>query len=217
MATLPGETRPEFLLMTPFTPRNKNNLIGLMMGRSDGENLGEVSVLLLSKQELIPGPLNISAYINQDANISRDLSMWNQQGSRVIRGQILVLPIGNTFLYVTPIYLQATEGSMPQLRKIVLGHGNRLIYTDTYADALAALARSEGGVAAAPEAAPATVTSTGASPPGAPLPPAAGSDVRLQRVRDHLRRYREFATQGRWSEAGKELEALEAEVRQQSK
>jgi uncharacterized membrane protein (UPF0182 family) len=209
MADLPGENRPEFLLMTPFTPRNKNNLIGVMMGRCDGENLGGLTVLMLSKQELIPGPLNISAYINQDTNISRDLSMWNQQGSRVIRGQILVLPIGNTFLYVTPIYLQATEGSMPQLKKIVLAHGSRLIYENTYEDALKALAAG-GGNAPAPPSAPSAPTATTAAPPPPTAPPS--DAAALQRVRDHLRRYRDLAAQGRFSEAGKELEALEAEV-----
>jgi uncharacterized membrane protein (UPF0182 family) len=214
MAVLPGETRPEFLLMTPFTPRNKNNLIGLMMGRCDGENLGGVSVLLLSKQELIPGPMNISAYINQDPTISRDLTFWNQQGSRAIRGQILVLPVGNTFLYVSPIYIQATEGSMPQLKKVVLGHGNRLIYTDTYDEALKELARS-GGVGAPATVETSATTAAPTATPSAPAPSAPpGADARLQRVRDHLARYRELAAQGRWSEAGKELEAIEAEVRQ---
>ena len=111
MATLPGESKPEFLLMIPFTPRNKNNLIGLMAARCDGEHLGEMVVLLLSKQELISGPMQIAARINQDQNISKDLTLWNQQGSHVLRGQMLVLPVGNTFLYVDPIYIQATEGA----------------------------------------------------------------------------------------------------------
>jgi len=195
--------------MTPFTPRNKNNLIGVMMGRCDGPNLGKVSVLLLSKQELIPGPMNISAYINQDQNISKDLTLWNQQGSHVLRGQILVLPVGNTFLYVDPIYIQASEGSMPQLKKIVLAVGNRLVYADSYEQALAQLG-SEGAPAAAQ-------TSSTTSPPSATtaIPaPAPGGDPRLQRVRDHLRRYRELVSQGRWSDAGKELEAIENEVKQ---
>lgn len=208
MATLPGESKPEFLLMTPFTPRNKNNLIGVMMGRSDGEHLGKISVLTLSKQELIPGPMNISAYINQDQVIAKDLTMWNQQGSRVIRGQILVLPVGNTFLYITPLYLQATEGSMPQLKKVILGHGNRLIYANTYDEALKELARSGGTGSTPPSETGQTQTQTQTTT-AAPAP-AAGADQRLQRIRDHLRRYREFGSQGRWSEAGKELEAIEA-------
>jgi uncharacterized membrane protein (UPF0182 family) len=198
--------------MTPFTPRNKNNLIGLMMGRSDGQHLGSMSVLQLSKQELIPGPMNISAYINQDQNIAKDLTLWNQQGSRVLRGQILVLPVGETFLYIEPIYIQASEASMPQLKKVVLGHGNHLIYADTYEQALAELA-GRGGFSAAPPPGAEQTTST-PSTTGAPPPPSVPATVeaRFQRVRDHLRRYRELASQGRFSEAGKELEALEAEV-----
>ncbi len=212
MATLPGSSKPEFLLLIPFTPRNKNNLIGLMAGRCDGEHLGDLSVLLLSKQQLIPGPMNISAYINQDQNISKDLTLWNQQGSHVLRGQILVLPVGNTFLYVDPIYIQATEGSMPQLKKVVLAVGNRLIYTDTYDEALAQLAAGwkPAGAPGAPLISSAAPAASGAPAAAAALTP----DVRLQRIRDHLRRYRELASQGRWAEAGKELEAIEAEAKQ---
>ncbi len=140
VAQLPGEKQAEFLLMTPFTPRGKDNLIGLMAARCDGPHLGEVVVLMLSKQELIFGPMQIAARINQDQTISKDLTLWNQQGSQVLRGQTLVLPMGNTFLYVDPIYIQATEARMPQLKKVVLAVGNRLIYKDTYEEALAQLA-----------------------------------------------------------------------------
>jgi uncharacterized protein len=207
MATLPGESRPEFLLMVPFTPRNKNNLIGLMAGRCDGQHLGDMTVLLLSKQQLILGPMNVSANINQEQTISKDLSLWNQQGSHVLRGQILVLPVGNTFLYVDPIYLQATEGSMPQLKKVVLAAGSRLIYTDRYDEAVAQLAQSSGQ--------PLEQASAPASggPPAVAAPASANSTV-VQQIRDHLRRYRDLAAQGKWAEAGKELEAIEAAVRQ---
>jgi hypothetical protein len=208
VATLPGQAKAEFLLLVPFTPRSKDNLIGLMVARCDGEVLGQVEVLQLSKQKLIFGPMQIGARINQDQNISKDLTLWNQQGSQVLRGQILVLPVGDNFLYVDPIYIQATEARMPQLKKIVLAVGDRLIYADTYDQALAQLSSGAQQLiqqtAAAPPSAPQV--------PGAPPPPAA--DQRLQRVRDHLRRYRELAAQGKWSEAGKELEAIEAEVRQ---
>ena len=140
VASLPGESQAEFLLMTPFTPRGKDNLIGLMAARCDGDHLGEIEVLMLSKQELIFGPMQIAARINQDQTISKDLTLWNQQGSQVLRGQTLVLPVGNTFLYVDPIYIQATQAKMPQLKKVVLAVGNRLIYADTYDEALAQLA-----------------------------------------------------------------------------
>ena len=136
-ATLPGETKPEFLLMTTFTPATKENLIGVMLARCDGDKLGEIVVMQLSKQELILGPMQVNARINQDQNISKDLTLWNQQGSQVLKGQTLVLPMGDTFLYISPIYLQATEARMPQLKKVVLAMGNHLIYADTYEQALA--------------------------------------------------------------------------------
>jgi uncharacterized membrane protein (UPF0182 family) len=157
--------------------------------------------------------MQIGARINQEQTISKDLTLWNQQGSQVLRGQILVLPVGNTFLYVDPIYIQATEARMPQLKKVVLAVGNRLIYTDTYDEALAQL--STGAQQLIQQAG----TGSTPGPGGTPAPAAAGAapatpaDARLQRIREHLRKYRELAAQGRWSEAGKELEAIEAEAR----
>src|SRR5437588_13063010 len=133
--------------MIPFTTRNRDNLIGLMMARCDGDHLGEKVVLLLSKQEIILGPMQVEARINQDQNISKDLTLWNQQGSQVLRGQMLVLPIEHTFLYVEPIYIQASQAKMPQLKKIALAVGNTLIYVDTWEQALGQLG---GGAVAAP-------------------------------------------------------------------
>ena len=207
VATLPGSDKAEFLLLVPFTPRTKDNLIGLMVARCDGEHLGEIVVLLLSKQELIFGPMQIAARINQDPTISKDLTLWNQQGSQVLRGQTLVLPVGNTFLYVDPIYIQATESRMPQLKKIVLAVGNRLVYADTYDQALAQLASTSQQITQQTSASPSPPPGPGQPPPSAP-----NADPRLERIRQHLRRYRELAAQGKWSEAGKELEAVEAEV-----
>ena len=209
VATLPGEQKPEFLLLVPFTPRNKDNMIGLMAARCDGEHLGELLFLLLSKQDLIFGPMQIEARINQDQIISKDLTLWNQQGSQVLRGHLLTLPIGDTFLYVEPIYIQASEARMPQLRKVVVAMGNTLIYRDTYDQALADLAGVMQGLPAAARAAPAPGAPAGAAAPP-PAPPSAGA--RLDVIRGHLRRYRDLAAQGRWAEAGKVLEAIEAEV-----
>ncbi len=201
VATLPGETEPEFLLLLPFTPRNKDNMIGLMVARCDGPHLGELLFLLLSKQALIFGPMQIEARINQDQNISKDLTLWNQQGSQVLRGQILVLPVEDTFLYVEPIYIQAAEARMPQLKKVVLAMGNLLIYRDTYEQALEELAGFREG---------APVLASSPAQAAAPAVLAADRADPLEAVRRHLRRYRELSAQGRWAEAGKELEALEA-------
>jgi len=212
VATLPNEDKPEFLLLTPFTPRTKDNLIGLMLARCDGEHLGEIVVLQLSKQELIFGPMQIAARINQDQTISKDLTLWNQQGSQVLRTQTLVLPVGDTFLYVDPIYIQATEARMPQLKKVVLAVGNRLIYTDTYDQALAQL--SEGGPAAVVQAAKSTQPGVAAAATPAAPATGGGADRRIESIRNHLRRYRELSAQGKWAEAGRELEAIENEAKQ---
>jgi uncharacterized membrane protein (UPF0182 family) len=212
VATLPDESTPEFLLLIPFTPRNKDNLIGMMVARCDGPNLGELIFLQLSKQEIVLGPMQIEARINQDQVISKDLSLWNQQGSQVLRGQMIVLPIDSTFLYVEPIYIQARDARMPQLKKVVLAVGDTLIYTDTYQQALQQLA---GGGAPTTPAATQEVTPPGTQTTQAPSvapssAPPTQAIQRIQAIRDHLRRYRELTSQGRMSEAGKELEAVEA-------
>ncbi len=137
VATLPGEKQPEFLLMLPFTPRGKDNLIGWMAARCDGDKLGELVFFQLSKQQLMYGPMQIESRIDQDQNISKDLSLWNQQGSHVLRGNIIALPVSGGFLYVESIYIQATEARMPQIKKVVLAIGDRLIYRDTFSQALA--------------------------------------------------------------------------------
>jgi uncharacterized membrane protein (UPF0182 family) len=205
VATLPGENTPEFMLIIPFTPANKDNLIGFMSARCDGEHLGELVFEQLSKQNIIYGPMQIEARINQDQNISKDLTLWNQQGSQVLRGQILVLPIDNSFLYVEPIYIQASQASMPQLKKVALAMGNRLAYADTYEQALSQLIASLGGTApSAPGTAP--PSTTGPSPQMAPSTEALQT---LQQVREHLRRYRELSAQGKWAEAGRELEEIQ--------
>ena len=207
VATLPGEDTAEFLLTIPFTPRSKDNMIGMMIARCDGGRLGELKYLLLSKQELILGPLQVESFINSDQNISKDLTLWNQQGSRVLRGTMIVLPVGNTFIYVEPIYIQASQAQMPQLKKVALMVGNRLIYTDTWEEAVAQLgagqAQPTGQAAAKVPAAP-TATSPAAG--------ASDAERRLQSIRNHLRRYQELSSQGKWAEAGKELQAIEAEV-----
>ncbi len=207
IANLPGEEKPEFLLMTSFTPTSKENLIGVMLARCDGPHLGEIRVLQLSKQELTLGPMQISARINQDQNISKDLTLWNQQGSQVLRGQMLVLPVEHNFLYVEPIYIQATEARMPQLRKIVLALGNRLIYTDTYEQALAEL-NGTNAVAPVPASAAGIV-------PGQPVTSAApqGTDARLDAIRGHFKRYLSLTAEGKLSEAGRELDLLNQELK----
>ena len=172
-------------------------------------HLGDNVVLLLSKQEIIFGPMQMDARINQDHNISKDLTLWNQQGSQVLRGQMLVLPIDHTFLYVEPIYIQASQAKMPQLKKVALAMGNNLVYSDTYEQALAQLAGEKlpppPEQTTTPSRPATTTTTTSAQPSTQP-------DARIGEIRQHFQRYRELVSQGKLSEAGKELEAIQGLV-----
>ena len=198
VATLPGEKEPEFLLILPFTPRGKDNLIGWMAARCDGDQLGNLIFYQLSKQQLMYGPMQIESRIDQDQNISKDLTLWNQQGSRVLRGNIIALPVTGGFLYVESIYIQATEARMPQLKKVVLALGDRLIYRDTFDQALAEL--TGGAMPANP------VSATSASAQSQPPGPSA-SEKQLPQLADRVRQIRDQAEQ-----LVRELEALEKET-----
>jgi uncharacterized membrane protein (UPF0182 family) len=194
VATLPGEKEPEFLLILPFTPRGKDNLIGWMAARCDGDRLGNLIYFQLSKQQLMYGPMQIESRIDQDQNISKDLSLWNQQGSHVLRGNVIALPVTGGFLYVESIYIQASEARMPQLKKVVLAMGDRLIYRDTFDEALAEL--TGGPAPAKPVTAP--VAST-------PAPVASGGNT--PPLAERLRLLRNQAEQ-----LARELETLEKEA-----
>ncbi len=134
---LPGEEKEEFILMIPFTPKGKENMIGWMAARSDKPNYGKVLVYQFSKQELTYGPMQIEARIDQDTDISQLITLWSQSGSSVVRGNTLVIPIENSILYVEPLYLEATErGTLPQLQRVIVSYGDKLTMQDTLSDAL---------------------------------------------------------------------------------
>ena len=198
LATLPGEKKPEFLLILPFTPRGKDNLIGWMAARCDGDRLGGLIYFQLSKQQLMYGPMQIESRIDQDQNISKDLTLWNQQGSRVLRGNIIALPVTGGFLYVESIYIQATEARMPQLKKVVLAMGDRLIYRDTFEDALAELT----GASAAGKS---VASSAAAAPASASAPAATLQDTSSLAARIH-----QLQTQA--AQLARDLETLEKET-----
>ncbi|MFC2143425.1 UPF0182 family protein [Candidatus Aenigmatarchaeota archaeon] len=133
---LPDHDKEEFIMMMPFTPRNKDNMIGWMAAKSDFPNYGEKIVYTFSKQELIYGPLQIEARIDQDTDISQLITLWNQGGSEVIRGNLLVIPIENNILYVEPLYLQASETGLPQLKRVIVALGDKISMKETLMEAL---------------------------------------------------------------------------------
>ncbi len=128
---LPGSEKPEYVLILPFTPKNKTNMIGWMAARSDHPNYGKLLVYEFPKQELVFGPMQIEARINQDTYISQQLTLWSQQGTSVIRGNLLVIPVKDALLYVEPLYLQAEQSRMPELRRVIVAHGDKVVMEQT--------------------------------------------------------------------------------------
>src|SRR6185312_14072461 len=198
MLRLPGDQQAEFVLLVPFTSHNRDNLIAWVAARCDPAHYGQIIFYRLPKEQLIYGPLQIESRVDQDRNISKDLSLWNQQGSRVIRATTLVLPVGGTFVYVEPIYIQAPQARLPELKKVVLAVGNRLVYSDDLPAAIATLAQPPGqeagasiavagsGRNAAAAGAPATGAEAQATQALAKVPRAV-----LEQIEQHLSRYRQ--------------------------
>jgi uncharacterized membrane protein (UPF0182 family) len=203
---LPGETGEEFVEILPFTPANRNNLIGWIAGRSDGAQYGTSVVYNFPKTKLVDGPLQIEARIDQNAQLSGQLTLWNQQGSHVRRGALLVIPTGRALLYAEPIYLQAERSPMPELRLVVLALQDRLAYGPTFESAMAAL--FGGGVsslsATAVAAEPSRSTQTSAASPQ----PAEDRNALIAEAAKDLADYQRLTAEGKLGEAGQKLEEL---------
>ncbi|HTM15328.1 MAG TPA: UPF0182 family protein [Terracidiphilus sp.] len=203
---LPGESNVEFVEILPFTPSNRNNMIGWIAGRSDGEDYGKAVVYDFPKTRLVDGPLQVEARIDQNAQLSGQLSLWNQQGSRVRRGSLLVIPCGKALIYAEPIYLQAERSPMPELRLVVLAVQDRLAYGSTFEAALRSLFGNE------------TPSLSGEQPPPqqhANTPNAANAWQPAQDLNGLIEGaardfddYQRLTSQGKLAEAGQKLEQL---------
>jgi hypothetical protein len=203
---LPDEKGVEFVEILPFTPANRNNLIGWIAGRSDGAQYGTSVVYNFPKTKLVDGPLQIEARIDQNAQLSGQLTLWNQQGSHVRRGALLVIPTGRALLYAEPIYLQAERSPMPELRLVVLALQDRLAYGPTFESAMAALF---GGTASSLTAAAVAIEPTR----GVPVPtgsPRAAADLNglIAEAAKDLADYQRLTAEGKLGEAGQKLEEL---------
>jgi uncharacterized membrane protein (UPF0182 family) len=199
---LPGESGEEFAEILPFTPLSRNNLIGWIAGRSDGEHYGSSIVYDFPKTKQVDGPLQIEARIDQNAQISGQLTLWNQQGSHVVRGTLLVIPSGKALLYAEPIYLQANTSPMPELRLVVLALQDKLAYGPTFDAALTSL--FGGGVSSLS----ATETPAAATAPaGAPQPEQDLKSLIAQAGKD-FDDYQRLTAAGKLGEAGQKLDAL---------
>jgi uncharacterized membrane protein (UPF0182 family) len=200
----PGSKNAEFILMLPFTPKNRQVMIGWIAGMCDPVNYGRLLAYKFPKEERILGPQQVETKIDQDGFLSGQLSLWNQQGSRVIRGNTLVIPIDNTLLYVEPIYLQAEAAAYPELRLVTVMHGDNLSYAETFDEALQGL-----------------LSKAGKKPPSIVPGRFRGEKVAVQELILQAKKafddYLRLQGEGRFVEAAKELTRLRETLQQLAK
>lgn len=205
---LPGEqTNNEFVLILPFTPAGRNNMIGWMAGRCDGEHYGKLLIYNFPKSRLIDGPLQIEARIDQNSQLSSQFTLWNQQGSHVLRGHLLVIPIGRSLLYIEPVYLKAESSPMPELRLVVLAIQDKLGYGQTFSEAMNSLFGELGPHPAPQPGEPQKGQST--TSPAPPTPAAVPvQDVQelINKAVQEFDEYQRLTSQGKLGEAGQKLE-----------
>jgi uncharacterized protein len=221
---LPGEGDAEFIYMTPFTPRGKHNLSSWLVARSDEPNYGRLIAYRFPKQSLVYGPRQIVNRINQDTEIARQITLWDQRGSQVIRGELLVIPIDESLLYVQPLYLRAEGGTIPELKRVIVAHQNRVVMEETLDQALEVLfggaprspieevpAPAPGAPVPAPVMAPPTPTPTPA--PAALAPPTGDAAALMRQAREHYDRALAAQRAGDWARYGQEIQQLGAVLR----
>ncbi|HTS57987.1 MAG TPA: UPF0182 family protein, partial [Terriglobales bacterium] len=207
---LPGESDVEFVAILPFTPANRNNLIGWIAGRSDGAQYGTSIVYDFPKTKLVDGPLQIEARIDQNAQLSGQLTLWNQQGSHVRRGTLLVIPCGRALLYAEPIYLQAERSPMPELRLVVLALQDRLAYGSTFESAMRSLFGGEAS-SLSPAAAP-VESARGLAPSAATTKSSADLNALITGAAKDLADYQRLTAEGKLDEAGQKLQQLKQKI-----
>ena len=209
---LPGQTGEEFIQMLPFTPRRKDNLAAWLSARSDGEHYGTLRVFQFPKQKVIFWPRQVVARINQDQAISPQITLWNQQGSQVIWGTLMVIPIEESLIYVRPLYLRASGGRIPELTRVIVAYQNQIVMEPTLE---AGLARLFGGSVQqqpeveltrgpAPSPPAAGAAAGGTPPPGGPDP----LNALATEARGHYERAVEAQRAGDWAKYGQELRLL---------
>jgi len=184
---LPGSDQLEYLLMTPFTPQKRDNMIAWMAARCDFPEYGKMLFYQLPKEKLIYGPMQVEAMIDQNTLISQQLTLWNQKGSRVIRGNLMAVPIENSFLYVVPVYLTAEGTDFPQLKRVIVISGDKLAMEPTLDEAIQ--------------------SAFGTQPPQTPAPAPRGQPE-LSEARAQFEAAQKALQQGDWEKFGKAMEAL---------
>jgi uncharacterized protein len=195
---LPGEQKEEFLLMLPLTPSGKDNMIAWMCARCDSPNYGDLIVYTLPKDKLIYGPMQIEARINQKPDISAELTLWSQKGSQVIKGNQLVIPIENSFIYVEPVYLQSEQGQIPELKRVIVAFKEKIEMKETLDEALQAVFNIVGEQVVIPQQLVSSQT-------GSPV-----LSGRAREALDHYNKALDYLKQDNWSDFGNELEKMKS-------
>ena len=210
------EEDPEYLLIQPFTPAGKQNMIAWMAARNDPEIYGQLVVYELPKQELIFGPLQVEGRIDQEPEISQQFSLWDQRGSRVIRGNLLVIPINDSFVYVEPIYLLSDTSALPELKQVIVATDTRIAMRETLGEALVALLaddavpvvdvidEGDGTIEVVPEP---------QATPSAPLPGDATIEQLIQSANDRFEAAQRAQQAGDWAAYGQEINDLADDLR----
>jgi len=203
---LPGEDKEEFILLLPFTPNKRDNMRSWLAARSDGKNYGKLTALEFPKAKLVYGPKQIDARIDQNTTISQQLTLWSQRGSQVLRGSLLAIPIEKSLLYVQPIYLAAEQGSLPELKRVVVAFGDRIAMEETLDQALQRIfgGKPAGESPQAPAAA-------------AMAAPVKGDQSIARQALEHFQRSQELLKQGNWAGYGEELKRVENLLKEMQK
>jgi uncharacterized protein len=202
---LPGEPQAEFFLMLPMVPSRRDNMIAWLAARCDAPDYGKLIVYEFPKDKLVYGPFQIEARINQTTEISQQLTLWNQMGSRVIRGaNLLVIPIDNSILYVSPLYLRAEHGHLPELKRVIAAYGEHVVMKETLTDALTALFPEPGAVPAVSSA-------------REEMPPAGAAATQAQQALDRYNQAMERLKAGDWKGFGTQFDALRAILEKMNK
>ncbi|HDQ93684.1 MAG TPA: UPF0182 family protein [Synergistetes bacterium] len=205
---LAGEEKAEFALIAPFMPVGRDNMIAWMAGRSDAPNYGELLVYQFPKQKLIFGPSQVAALIDQDPEISAQLSLWSQRGSDVIRGDIIVIPLGNSLLYAQPLYLRAENSDLPELKRVIVSSGGKVAWAETVDDALSVLLSRISGSTGARVSTPSPATERPGERPQVLLGDTA-KDL-AEQARQHFEAAQRASREGNWARYGEEIEKLGA-------
>jgi uncharacterized protein len=201
---LPGESGAEYIQMLPFTPRGKDNLAAWMVARSDGANYGKLAVFQFPKQTVIFGPRQVAARISQDQVISPQITLWDQQGSEVIQGTLLVIPIEESLIYIRPLYLKAAGGQIPELKRVIVAYQNQIVMEPTLPEALERLFPGGGRPAPVAVDKPAPAATT----PAAGAQGAADLSALAQQAREHYERALQAQREGNWALYGEEIRKL---------